>query len=138
MRTRTNSRLRAAVLAAFLLSGCEGSSGPIVGDDTEIFRVTAVTENLTCGVGSCNIDIRGTARDDDNAFVSGASVFTWVTSTSNATPSAGPTATTNSSGAYLLRLTFPTTSGVDFTVRVCAGEEVRPADASCAQVTFGA
>src|SRR5687768_14722449 len=67
----------AAALAALLLAGCDPSSGPIVGDLPDIYSVTAVTENLTCGASSCNIDIRGTARDDDSAFVTGASVFTW-------------------------------------------------------------
>jgi hypothetical protein len=134
---RTRSPLGAAGLAALLLCGCEASSGPIVGQDPDTFRVTAATESLACTLSSCNIDIRGTARDDDDAFVSGAAVFTWVTTTSDATPSPGPTATTNGSGAYVLRLTFPATSGVTYTVRVCSGEEVRPADARCPAVSFG-
>jgi hypothetical protein len=129
--------VRLLSLAAMLvLAGCDGGGGTESRPEDEIFRVNAVTENFGCGATSCSVDIRGTARDADGVFISGATIFTYVRPSNTGTEVAGPSATTNGSGAYVITYTFPATGNVDYSVWICAGTAVRPRDERCTQVYF--
>lgn len=50
---------------------------------------------------------------------------------------AGPSTTTNGSGGYVMRFTFPASAKGNYDVRICAGTEIRPSDGRCAQIVFG-
>lgn len=127
-----------ALFTAVALAGCEGGGGGGTGVDPEpeTFRVTAFSENLSCNATTCGVDFRGTARDDDGAFISGATVFSYV-SRSGSERVAGPSTTTNAGGGYVMRFNFPASATGNYDVRICAGIEIRPADARCAQIVFG-
>lgn len=117
---------------AALLSACSGDGdGGTEPETPSAYRVTALTENLSCTAQSCGVDVRGVARTSAGDFVSNALVFTYV----GAAATAGPQARTNANGAYVLRVTVPATPGT-YRVRVCAGNAVRPADGQCPEVNF--
>jgi hypothetical protein len=131
---------RAGVIfaAAAALAACGGSDDGVTDPPAdESYRVTAFTENSSCGGGTCSSDIRGTARDANGNFVAGATVFTYYTTSLNPAQQQGPTATTNGSGGYVMRFNFPVVSRIDYNIRVCAGTTIRQPDARCAQILTG-
>lgn len=129
------TRMCLAVVASLALAGCEGSSGGTEPEGPEIFQVTAFSENLSCSGTTCGVDLRGTARTSAGEFVSSATVFSYVTR-AGTQQVAGPSATTNAAGGYVMRYNFPSSAKGQYDVRICAGTEVRAADARCAQTIF--
>lgn len=128
-------RAGAVLSAVTALVACGSDVGTEPRD--EAYRVTAFLENSTCTASTCASDIRGTVRDENVDLVPGARVFTYYTTTQNATQQQGPTATTNASGAYVLRFNFPVVTKINYDIRVCAGTAIRQPDAQCEQIYTG-